>query len=99
MDVVAIEKDSFDSFRKNLEQIVSLVGEQTSFPENSPIEREWVEGGELAASLNLSLRSLQYLRERGILSFSTAGKKVYYRTAEIQALLEEGRFKANIKKK
>ena len=97
MDIVAIEKDSFDSFRKKLEQIVSLV-DNTSLPSpDMHIEREWIDGKTLAASLNISLRTLQTLRERGKLSFSTVGKKVYYKVAEVQKLLELGRTKVTTK--
>lgn len=93
MDIVAIEKDSFDSFRKKLEQIISLT-ENGSLPSSDMcLEREWIEGKTLAASLNISLLTLQTLRERGKLSFSTVGKKVYYKVAEVQKLLELGKIK------
>jgi len=89
MDIIAIEKESFDSFKKKLEQIASLVPKQ---PSNNTlfIEQEWIEGKELAASLNISPRRLQSLRECGKLSFSTIGKKVYYRISEVKLLLEQG---------
>ena len=97
MDIVAIERTSFESFRKKLEQIVSLV-DNTSLPfPDMYIEREWIEGKTLAASLNISLRTLQTLRERGKLSFSTVEKKVYYKVAEVQKLLELGRTKVTTK--
>ncbi len=88
MDIIAIEKESFDSFKKKLERIASLVPKQ---PSNNTlcIEEEWIEGKELATSLNLSPRRLQHLRESGILSFSTIGKKIYYRISEIKLLLEQ----------
>jgi hypothetical protein len=90
MDIVAIEKESFDSFKKKLEQIASLVPKQ---PSNNPlfIEQEWIEGKELATSLNISPRRLQSLRESGKLSFSTLGKKIYYRISEVKLLLEQGK--------
>jgi len=89
MDIIAIEKESFDSFKKKLERIASLAPKQLS---NNAlcIEQEWIEGKELANSLNLPPRRLQYLRESGTLSFSTIGKKVYYRIAEVKSLLEQG---------
>lgn len=88
MNIIAIEKEAFESFKKILEQIASLVPKQ---PSNNvlSIEQEWIEGKELADSLNISLRRLQTLRENGKLSFSTIGKKVYYRIAEVKSLLEE----------
>ncbi len=88
MDIIAIEKESFDAFKQVLERITSVIPEQTSL-HSLCIEQEWIEGKELATSLNISLRRLQTLRENGKLSFSTIGKKVYYRIAEVKSLLEE----------
>ena len=88
MDIIGIEKESFDSFKKKLERIVSFTKKQP--PINKLyIEKEWIEGKELATSLNITLRSLQYMRESGKLSFSTIGKKIYYRIAEVKSLLEQ----------
>lgn len=98
MDIVTIERVSFDSFRKKLEQIISLAGSGSLSSSDMCIEKEWIEGKTLAASLNISLRTLQTLRERGKLSFSTVGKKVYYKIAEVQKLLDSGRIKITAKK-
>ena len=97
MDIVAIERFSFDSFRKKLEQIVSLADNTSLSPSDMRIEKEWIEGRTLAASLNIPLRILQSLRESGKLSFSTVGKKVYYKVAEVQKLLDSGRIKVTTK--
>ena len=97
MDIVAIERVSFDSFRKKLEQIISLADNTSLSPSDMCIEKEWIEGKTLAVSLNISLRILQSLRENGKLSFSTVGKKVYYKVAEVQKLLDSGRIKVTIK--
>ena len=97
MDIVAIERVSFDSFRKKLEQIISLADNTSLSSSDMCIEKEWIEGKTLAASLNISLRKLQSLRESGKLSFSAVGKKVYYKVAEVQKLLDSGRIKVTIK--
>ena len=97
MDIVAIERVSFDSFRKKLKQIISLADNTFLSFSDMCIEKEWIEGKTLAASLNISLRTLQSLRESGKLSFSTVGKKVYYKVAEVQKLLDSGRIKVTIK--
>ena len=97
MDIVAIERVSFDSFRKKLEQIISLADNTSLSSSDMCIEKEWIEGKTLAASLNISLRTLQSLRESGKLSFSAVGKKVYYKVAEVQKLLDSGRIKVTIK--
>lgn len=90
MDIIAIEKESFDSFKKKLERITSLVPKQPSI-NTLFIEQEWIEGKELVTSLNLSPRRLQHLRESGMLSFSSIGKKIYYRISEVRLLLEQGK--------
>ena len=58
MDIVAIERVSFDSFRKKLEQIISLVDNTSLHSFDMCIEKEWIEGRTLAASLNIPLRTL-----------------------------------------
>jgi hypothetical protein len=90
MDIIGIEKESFDSFKKKLEQIASFIPKQSSV-NTLCIEQEWIEGKELASSLNIPLRRLQSLRESGKLSFSTIGKKIYYRIEEVNILLEQGK--------
>ena len=97
MDIVAIERVSFDSFRKKLEQIISLVDTTSLHPFDMCIEKEWIEGRTLAVSLNIPLRTLQSLRENGKLSFSTIGKKVYYKVSEVQKILDSGRIKVTTK--
>ena len=97
MDIVAIERVSFDSFRKKLEQIISLADNTFLSPSDMCIEKEWIEGKTLAASLNIPLRTLQSLRENGKLSFSTIGKKVYYKVSEVQKILDSDRIKVTTK--
>lgn len=90
MNIIAIEKDSFDSFKKKLERIALLVPKQPSV-NTLFIEQEWIEGKELGTSLNLPPRRLQHLRESGMLSFSTIGKKIYYQISEVKLLLEQSK--------
>lgn len=79
MDIVAIERVSFDSFRKKLEQIISLADNTSLSSSDMCIEKEWIEGKTLAASLNISLRTLQSLRESGKLSFRLLARKYIIR--------------------
>lgn len=92
MDIVGIEKESFEAFKKQLEKVASLASLQR-FNDTLCIEQEWIEGKELAASLNISLRRLQTLREYGKLAFSTIGKKIYYRINDVKILIEKGKLK------
>lgn len=92
MDIVGIERESFDSFKQELEKLAELSRSQPSW-EGLSIEQEWIEGKELVVSLNVKPRYLQSLRERGNLAFSTIGKKIYYRINDVKVLIEKGKLK------
>lgn len=92
MDIVGIERESFDSFKQKLERLAELSKNQPS-TDSLSIEQEWIEGKELARSLNVKPRYLQSLRERGKLAFSTIGKKIYYRINDVKALIGKGKLK------
>ena len=58
MDIVAIERVSFDSFRKKLEQIISLADNTSLSSSDMCIEKEWIEGKTLAASFKFFFENI-----------------------------------------
>ena len=50
MDIVAIERASFDSFKKKLEQIITLVDNSSLSSSYMHLDKEWIEGRTLATS-------------------------------------------------
>ncbi|MBR4952433.1 MAG: helix-turn-helix domain-containing protein [Alistipes sp.] len=48
----------------------------------------------MAEILGLSKRQLQGYRERGVLGFSTIGRKIYYRRAEVEKLIKNNTIKS-----
>lgn len=85
MEYVAIEKSEYEQL---LGSIKKTVTEIHAIAEECSINSEWVENGELAEILGLSKRQLQGYRERGVLGFSTIGRKIYYRRAEVEKLIK-----------
>lgn len=69
MDIIAIEKESFDSFKKKLEQIVSLVPKQ---PSNNTlcIEQEWIEWQRTGCFSESAASPATTSSRNGTLSFS-----------------------------
>lgn len=51
MDIVAIERVSFDSFRKKLEQIISLADNTSLSSSDMCIEKEWIRGQDVGSFL------------------------------------------------
>lgn len=52
------------------------------------LKESWVDGNEVAKALNVSSRTLQTFRDNGTLPYSRVKGKVYYKVADIEALLE-----------
>lgn len=64
------------------------------------LKEEWIDGHDLCVALNISQRTLQYLRESGQLPFSRLNsKKYFYKYADIRALLKRNYFKKHPIKK
>ena len=55
---------------------------------SKPSEKEWLDNKEFCEYLRISKRTAQNYRDRGIIEFSQIESKIYYRLADIDALLE-----------
>ena len=91
MDYVAIEKSEYEQL---LGSIKKAATEIRTIAEECTINSEWIENGELAEMLGLSKRQLQGYRERGVLGFSTIGRKIYYRRDEVEKLIKNNTIKS-----
>lgn len=49
----------------------------------------WIDGQDVLFALNISKRTLQSLRDKGILPFSRIKGKFYYKVSDINSLLEK----------
>ena len=91
MEYVAIEKSEYEQLLSSIKK--TAMGIRT-IAEECSINSEWVENGELAEILGLSKRQLQGYRERGVLGFSTIGRKIYYRRDEVERLIKNNTIKS-----
>ena len=91
MEYVAIEKSEYEQL---LGSIKKAAAEIRAIAEECSINSEWIENGELAEMLGLSKRQLQWYRERGVLGFSTIGRKIYYRRDEVARLIKNNTIKS-----
>ena len=91
MEYVAIEKAEYEQLLNSVKKTVTDI---RTIAEECSINSEWVENGELAEILELSKRQLQGYRERGVLGFSTIGRKIYYRRAEVEKLIKNNTIKS-----
>jgi len=54
-----------------------------------PEEHKWTDHQEICQTLNISKRTLDNYRERGLLPYSKIGGKVYYRPGDINDYLNK----------
>lgn len=60
---------------------------------------EWMDGADVQFALNISQRTLRYIRESGKLPCTRLHKKIFYKVADIKALMEEKYVQYHIHKK
>ncbi|MCP9761480.1 helix-turn-helix domain-containing protein [Lacihabitans soyangensis] len=78
----------FESLMQEIQIIktyVANVSATSVFPER--FDKVWIDGQDVMLSLHISKRTLQYLRDSGVLPYSRINGKFYYKIADIENLL------------
>lgn len=92
MECITVEKEGLELFRHKLglveEEINKHLDQQPNF------ENTWIENSQLSKTLDITIRSLQTYRERGIIGSSSIGKKIFYKIPEICELLKSKKITA-----
>ena len=91
MEYIAIEKAEYEQLLNSVKKTVTDI---RTIAEEYSINSEWIENGELVEMLGLSKRQLQGYRERGVLGFSTIGRKIYYRRDDVARLIKNNTTKS-----
>lgn len=86
MEYLALEKGAYEIVEEKISQLKKRVDELYPI-DKSELEEGWIENAELSRRLSISLRTLQTYRERGVIGFSTIGRKIYYKTDDIEELI------------
>lgn len=86
MEYLALEKGAYEIVEEKISQLKKRVDELYPI-DKSELEEGWIENAELSRRLSISLRTLQTYRERGVIGFSTIGRKIYYKTSDIEGLI------------
>lgn len=96
MEYIALEKEGLNLIKNKLEDISKAIKDYNLA--TNEIGNDWIENNKLAKLLNVSIRTLQSYRERGVIGYSMIGKKIYYKREEIISLLDSGRIIVKSKK-
>jgi hypothetical protein len=94
MDVITIESQAYKELVAKINSIAKFVVEHQAAGTSNPDE-EWVDSYEVCTFLNISSRTLQRLRSKGMISYSLISGKTYYTIGEIKRMLKERRIRSN----
>lgn len=84
MEIIAIEKRTFDQMVQHLENFVKQVKNLCGSSHDSS---KWMDNIEVCELFQISPRTLQSYRDKGVLPYSQIGRKCYYKTTDIEQLV------------
>ena len=88
MEMFIIEKQVLDELTVRLETLKSKVDSLYAKSGVAPVK--WLDNQQACIRLSASKRTLQNLRDSGVLPFTKIGAKVYYKPADIENMLMLG---------
>lgn len=90
MEVIAIQKSALDGMKNELKALLELTENATQ--KYTPIfkEEQWLDNQEVCLMMNITKRTLQTYKDKGLLPYSKLKRKNYYKRSDVQALLEAG---------
>jgi len=90
MEIVAIEKKTFEQMIQSFQNFVSQV---KTLCRNERSNGQWLSNREVCELLGISQRTLQSYRDSGILPYSQIGHKCYYRDFDIEQFINKQQIK------
>ena len=90
MEVIAIQKSALDGMKNELKVLLELTQNATQKYTSIFKEEQWLDNQEVCLMMNITKRTLQTYKDKGLLAYSKLNRKNYYKLSDVQALLEAG---------
>lgn len=90
MEVIAIQKSTLDGMKNELKTLLELT--EKAIQKYTPIFKgeQWLDNQEVCLMMNITKRTLQTYKDKGLLPYSKLNRKNYYKLSDVQGLLESG---------
>ena len=90
MEVIAIQKSALDEMKNELWELLEMT--ENVVQKYTPIfkEEKWLDNQEVCLMMDITKRTLQTYKDKGLLPYSKLNRKNYYKRSDVQALLEAG---------
>lgn len=88
MEVIAIQKSALDGMTNELKELLELT--ESAVQKYSPIfkQEHWLDNQEVCLMMNITKRTLQNYKSKGLLPYSRLNRKNYFKLSDVRALLE-----------
>ena len=90
MEVIAIQKSAFDGMKNELKDLLEMTKDATEKYVSIFNKEKWLDNQEVCLMMNITKRTLQTYKDKGLLPYSKLNRKNYYKRSDVQALLEAG---------
>ena len=90
MEVIAIQKSALDRMNNELKAILQLTENATKKYSQIFKSEKWLDNQEVCLMMNITKRTLQTYKDKGLLPYSKLNRKNYYKLSDVQTLLEAG---------
>jgi len=88
MEVIAIQKSVLDGMKNELKALLELTENATLKYTSIFKEEKWLDNQEVCLMMDITKRTLQTYKDKGLLPYSKLSWKNYYKRSDVQALLE-----------
>ena len=94
MEVVTIEKKTYEAMMERFRILTAKVDALCRECDEKRMGR-WLDNQDVCQILNISLRTLQTYREKGLLAYSCIKHKTFYKPEDVEALLKSSYHQQN----
>lgn len=86
MEIVTIEKKTFEEMRSRFNVFTEHL-EELCARYRPPEKMIWLDNADVCEKLNVSKRTLQTYRDRGMLAYSQINHKIYYKLVDVEEFI------------
>ncbi len=90
MATLNVDARHVSSLTSKIETLKKLVNSLQMQTEEKRL-KHWLDAQDVCFTLNISTRTLQNYRDKGMLAYSLVGGKCYYRPEDIESLIHKNR--------
>lgn len=85
-----MQKSTLDGMKNELKRLLEITESATQKYSTIFKQEKWLDNQEVCLIMNITKRTLQTYKDKGLLPYSKLNRKNYYKLSDVQALLEAG---------